>query len=294
MRDTLDKIIMQSKNYNEVLERLQCLGCEVKCGKYLSVRPQYATNFIRTKSLGVDYTEQAIKNRLVMKQRFESDVDNKINSTKPDTLEFYTQKTIRHYTVVFAAGVLPVRKKNNRKVFSWTNDAELDRLADLNQRINLGMTLQSLRNDFATLEKSVADKEGLIERINSDTTLPDRLYKAGYNFFNYGSATDSERELLRNFKITVDNYKQSADVVAAVVARIEKSLSGERDKLHDVSDTLALMEKVMGGTLVQSLVDEEKHRMQSEFLHNGIKSADGDNSKLVESVERKVTSGKRK
>jgi len=119
LRDILDKVIMQSKNYDEVLQRLQDNDCEIKRGKYLAVRPQFATNYIRTKSLGQDYSEQGIRNRLTRKLQFEQANDVQINSTKPDTLEHMTFKTIRHYTIVFASGnYLPMKRKNKMKHFS--------------------------------------------------------------------------------------------------------------------------------------------------------------------------------
>ena len=60
LRNLLDKTIMQSKTFDEVLEKLKSEGCEVKQGKYFAIRPKYATNFIRTHQLGADYSEQAL------------------------------------------------------------------------------------------------------------------------------------------------------------------------------------------------------------------------------------------
>ena len=292
LHDILDKVIMQSKNYDEVLQRIQDNDCEIKRGKYLAVRPQYATNFIRTKSLGADYSEQGIRNRLTRKLQFEQANEVQINSTKPDTLEHMTYKTIRHYTVVFAAGVLPVHKRNKKKIFSWENCEELNKLADLNRRINSGANLTSLQNEFKSAEETVAREVNLLERIKADTTLPNRIYNAGFNYFNYGNATDKEKELLRNFRITIDNYKDSENVVVGYIERIEKSLSANREKLREASDTLALAEKVMGGTLVQSYIDEEKNRKQSAYVPNGIKSADDSKqNEKIEEVIRTVVSG---
>jgi hypothetical protein len=225
LRDLLDKTIMQSKNFDEVLQRLQDNDCDVKRGKYLAVRPQFATNFIRTKSLGQDYSEQGIRNQLTRKLQFEQANDVQINSTKPDTLAHMTYKTIRHYTVVFAAGVLPVRKIKKKQPFAWTNDENLDRLAELNRRINAGANLTSLQNEFKSAEETVAREVNLLERIKADTNLPSRIYNAGFNYFNYGNATDKEKSLLQRINITIKNYKDSKNVVVGYIERVEKSLS---------------------------------------------------------------------
>jgi hypothetical protein len=251
LREILDKVIMQSKTYEEVLTRLEQSGCKVKCGKYLAVRPKAANNFIRTKSLGENYSEQAIRNRLAHKAKFESDTDKQIQAATPDTLEFMTQKTIRHYTIVFAANVLPMRKVRKSKPFAWENCAELDRLAELNRKINAGATIASLRSDFVSAEKSVIEHTDTLARM-----------------------------------------KQSRHIYSSSIPEIETALAGERQRLKEISDTLTLAEKVMGGTYVQSLVNEEKQRLQSEFIPNGLKSADCDNSRLEE-LSYKVATGRK-
>jgi hypothetical protein len=52
-----------------------------------------------------------------------------------------------------------VRKKYKKKPFAWTNNAELDKLSELNTKLNKGATLESLRNEFVALEISVSEKE---------------------------------------------------------------------------------------------------------------------------------------
>ena len=94
------------------------------------------------------------------KQKFEGDISNIINTSKnPDSPEIMVYKTIRHYTVIFAKNVLPVRKINKSKPFTWTNCKVLDRLSMLNKKINQGITIESMRNDFAKSEQSINEIE---------------------------------------------------------------------------------------------------------------------------------------
>ena len=68
-------------------------------------------------------------------------------------------------------------------------------------------------------------------------------------------------------------------------------MTSECAKFKDFADTLTLMEKVLSTTYVQGLVDEEKHRRQSEFVKNGLKSADSsmDELRRVDEIVKKVT-----
>jgi len=278
LRDSVDKIIMQSKNYDEVLQRLRDSGCEVKQGKYVAVKPRTASGFIRLKSLGVDYSEQAIKNRLTQKLMFEQSNNSKIAASKnPDSLETMTYKTIRHYTIVFAAGVLPMHRRNKKKVFSWENCDELNRLADLNRKINSGVTLTSLRNEFAGLEKSVSEKESQLATLKTELVLFRDLYNRGERCFKFMSGDGNDLRILAEHEVTAENYHRIAKVITAnenEIAELEQVLPDERNRLKDTADTLAVMERVAGATYVQGLIDDEKNRSQSKWVQNGLKRAD--------------------
>jgi len=63
----IDEIIAASFTFKTFLEQLQKYGYEVKYGdkvQYIAVRPEGEKRFIRLKSLGENYTEEAIKRRL--------------------------------------------------------------------------------------------------------------------------------------------------------------------------------------------------------------------------------------
>ncbi|MDR2558310.1 MAG: hypothetical protein LBC86_02015, partial [Oscillospiraceae bacterium] len=214
LRDNLDKIIMQSKTYGEVLERLRRFNYSVKEGKYVSVTPKYSGKPIRLKSLGEEYSEQGIKNRLVMKQMYERNIDSKLGAEKnPDALEVIVLKTMKQYTIVFVQGVLPVRKRDKKKPFSWKNDAELDYLASLNKRINAGETLASLQNEFARLEKSVAEKETQIATLKKELALFTDLYIKGERCFKFYGEDEKDLAHLAEYKVTPENYQRIVGLI---------------------------------------------------------------------------------
>jgi hypothetical protein len=281
LRDLIDKTLMQSKSFDEFLQQLRDNACEIKHGKYLAIKPKYAVNFIRTKSLGENYSEQSLRNRLTYKTQFEESVNNKIviaeKSENQNTLEVMTLKTIRHYTVVFAAGVLPVRKKNKKKPFSWENCEELDKLSALNKKISAGATLESIRNEFAVLEKSVAEKEKQVDVLKSELDLFRDLYKRAERCFKYHSIDEQDLAVLAEHQVSAENYQRITQLVIdneSEIVEIESALPELRRDLQSASKTLTLAEKVAGGTWVQSLIDEEKHRAQADFIPNGFIATD--------------------
>jgi hypothetical protein len=64
LKAAIDGIIPQSKDFEDFLKRLEEQGCEIKRGKYISVRAPGQERFTRTKTLGADYTEDAITKRI--------------------------------------------------------------------------------------------------------------------------------------------------------------------------------------------------------------------------------------
>jgi len=64
LKAVIDTIIPQSTDFEDFLKRLEAAGHEVKRGKYISVRAEGQERFTRTKTLGEDYTEDAISKRI--------------------------------------------------------------------------------------------------------------------------------------------------------------------------------------------------------------------------------------
>ena len=64
LKIALDALIPQVSSFEELLSRLQAAGYEIKPGKYVSCRAPGRERFTRLKTLGADYTEEAIRERI--------------------------------------------------------------------------------------------------------------------------------------------------------------------------------------------------------------------------------------
>ena len=64
LKISVDGLIPQVSSFEELLSRLQGLGYEIKPGKYVSCRAPGQERFTRLKTLGADYTEEAIRERI--------------------------------------------------------------------------------------------------------------------------------------------------------------------------------------------------------------------------------------
>lgn len=64
LKIAVDALIPQVSSFEELLSRLQAAGYEIKPGKYVSCRAPGQERFTRLKTLGADYTEEALRERI--------------------------------------------------------------------------------------------------------------------------------------------------------------------------------------------------------------------------------------
>lgn len=281
IRDDVDRLLMQSASVDELLEKLRKQKYEIKHGKYLAVKSPDSKNFVRLKSLGEYYSEYALRNRINAKKKYESEIEKKINSAKKESSEIIILQTIKLYTIAFSNGVLPTKKREKSKPFSWNNDSELDKILELNNKINSGETLESLHKDFENNENSVSEKEKILNKSKSDLKLFYELKeKIEIVFENKKSEIftyqQAESTLKKYPNINISNYKNVDKLISNEIENVrqaEENLEIEKEKLKKSADIFSMAEKVFGGTYVQSLVGEEREKRESEFIPNGLKKS---------------------
>ncbi|MCM1508102.1 MAG: plasmid recombination protein [Ruminococcus flavefaciens] len=281
IRDDIDRLLMQSASIDELLEKLRKEKYEIKHGKYLAVKSPESKNFVRLKSLGENYSEYAIRNRIKARKKYEFEIENKINSAKKESPEIIVFRTIKFYTVAFSNGALPMRRREKNKPFSWTNDSELDKIIALNNKINSGATLETLRKDFENAENTFTEKEKNLDKAKSDLKT---FYELKEKIEIIFEGKKSEIFTLQQAEETLKKYPNinnfnyhNVDILinneTENVRQAEENLQSAREKLKQSADIFSIAEKVFGGTYVQSLVGEERERRESEIIPNGLKNA---------------------
>ena len=64
LKQTIDRCVITAKDYDEFLRMMQDAGYEIKTGKYISFRAEGQERFTRSKTIGENYTEERIKERV--------------------------------------------------------------------------------------------------------------------------------------------------------------------------------------------------------------------------------------
>ena len=64
LKQTIDRLVITAKDYDDFLRLMQEAGYEIKTGKYISFRAETQERFTRSKTIGENYTEERIQERI--------------------------------------------------------------------------------------------------------------------------------------------------------------------------------------------------------------------------------------
>ena len=166
LKTALDALIPQVSSFEELLQRLQAAGYEIKPGKYVSCRAPGQERFTRLKTLGADYTEEAIRERIAgrrakaakapREQRGVSLLIDIENSIKAAQSKGYEQWAKIH------------NLKQAAKTMNFLTENKIEQYADLVSRIEemaaeSGQAADALKN----AEKRLADMAVLIKNVST-------------------------------------------------------------------------------------------------------------------------------
>ena len=166
LKIAVDALIPQVSSFEELLTRLQAAGYEIKPGKYVSCRAPGQERFTRLKTLGADYTEEAIRERIAgrrtkaakapREQRGVSLLIDIENSIKAAQSRGYEQWAKIH------------NLKQAAKTMNFLTENKIEQYADLVSRIEemaaeSGQAADALKN----AEKRLADMAVLIKNVST-------------------------------------------------------------------------------------------------------------------------------
>lgn len=196
LKAAVDRLIPQVSTFEELIKRLEAEGYEIKRGKYISCRAAGQERFTRLKTLGVDYTEEAVAARIAgaprpsrqpkaasQKINLLIDIQNnlkaqesagfahwaKINNLKQaaKTLNFLTEHGISRYEQL-QEKFDEVMAEQNRLLFS-VKDKE-QRIAEIGLLIKHTSTYREHKPVYERYKKS-ADKEKFLRGQESSIIL---------------------------------------------------------------------------------------------------------------------------
>ena len=281
IRQEIDKLIPSVNSLDELLQTLEERGYEVKRGKYISIKAPGQQRFVRTKTLGEEYTEDSLNARIIYREVGAGTTPSQNKQSKLSE----TYAVILHDVRILAVQ----RKKMPRKrivtaEYSVENDLDVYRLSAQLSVINkdnirsigdLEGRISKIRTEYEKQRQEINEQ---IEEYNRMVSLLEQaqLFK---ELFANGKLSDAEqlqltvcRQALAQNDIRspadVDSLRENALQLSTKISAFKDNLEGCRKRYDVYSDIFKTYGEISNGDYISKLVEEEKQRKEKADKKN--------------------------
>ena len=107
----IDRTIKQSINWQDFLSKMESYGYEIKYGKHIAFRSKNQQRFTRVKTVGTNYTEEQIKDRILNKDKELGNIIDIKNNEKVKSSKGYEHWATKHNLKTAASTLVEIRNK---------------------------------------------------------------------------------------------------------------------------------------------------------------------------------------
>ena len=232
LKTAVDALIPQVSSFEELLTRLQAAGYEIKPGKYVSCRAPGQERFTRLKTLGADYTEESIRERIEGRRtraakapKRETGVSLLIdieNSIKAAQSRGYEQWAKIH------------NLKQAAKTLNFLTEHQISRYEDLTAKITEIQTESDKAGDaLKEVEKRLADMAVLIKNVST-------FQKTKPAYDTYRKARNKDRYRAAHEGTVILHEAAAKALKAAGISKLPNlaTLQAEYEKLQEQKEAL--------------------------------------------------------
>lgn len=281
IRQTIDELIPSVNTLDELLQALEERGYEIKRGKYISIKVPGQERFVRTKTLGEEYTEDSLIIRITYRDMGTGmtptqDEQSKLSQAYADILNDVRILATQHKKVP--------RKRIVTAEYSVDNDLDVYRLSAQLSVINreniisigdLEGRIAKLRTEY---EKERQETNQYIEQHNRMVSLLDQAQE--YKSLSAKCELSPSEELKMSvFKATLhengiyspadmDKLKHDAESLDKKIAALKDNLEGCKQRYNVYSDIAKTYGEISEGDYISKLVEEEKQRKEKAAKKN--------------------------
>ena len=225
----IDRIIKQSQDWDEFLKKMAELGYEIKHGKHIAFKPKDKLKFTRAKTIGEDYTEERLKERIAeretiktpaIKKRIGTIIDMKTNAKVKESkgYEFWATK---HNLNTMAESVIFLREQGIKSVKQL--DEYIQKAAD---------ERQNLQDKIKVIDKEMLLLSATMEQVNTV-----KKYRAYYKEYK---ANSSDKSFFEEYKAQITLYENALSELKKSYSKLpnSKDILDRLDKLQEKKNTL--------------------------------------------------------
>lgn len=225
----IDRMIKQAKDWDEFLKKMADLGYEIKYGKHIAFKPKDKARFTRVKTIGEDYTEERLKERLAerasinppaVKKRIGNVIDMNTNMKVKES-KGYEYWAIKHNLNTMAESVIFLREQGIESVKQL--DEYIQKAAD---------ERQNLQDKIKVIDKEMQELSVIMEQVH--TVKKYRQYYKEYK------ASPSDKAFFEEYKAQITLYENALSELKKSYSKLpnSKDILDKLDKLQEKKNTL--------------------------------------------------------
>jgi len=229
LRFDIDRMIKQSKDWNEFLQKMAELGYEIKYGKHIAFKPKDKARFTRAKTIGEDYTEERLKERIAerefikthtVKKRIGNVIDMNTN-VKVKESKGYEYWATKHNLNTMAESVIYIREHGIKSVKQL--DEFIRKSADERQH---------LQDKIKEIDKEMQVLSATMEQVHIV-----KKYRAYYKEYK---VNPSDKSFSDEYKSQITLYENALSELKKSYSKLpnSKDILDRLDKLQEKKNTL--------------------------------------------------------
>ena len=199
IKDELDEIIKCSYTYEQFWRILKQRGYEVKTtGKYIALKPAFSQRYIRLKSLGKNYSEEAIRQRIIAARngirildKPVTDYNSWLKKYEPTKLHGF-KALYYHYLYLFGK----IRKKETPQRVSFYMRDELIKFERYQKQFHF-----LIENDIETTDQLISFKKNTEKKLSDLGFQRSSLYGKSDSIAEIKTINAELRKLRKNMRI---------------------------------------------------------------------------------------------
>ena len=225
----IDRIIKQSKDWDEFLKKMADLSYEIKYGKHIAFKPKDKAKFTRTKTIGEDYTEERLKERIAerefiktpdVKKRIGNVIDMNTNAKVKES-KGYEYWATKHNLHTMAESVIYIREHGIKSVKQL--DEYIQKAAD---------ETQNIQEKIKTIDKEMQKLSTTMEQVHTV-----KKYRGYYKEYR---SNPSDKAFFEEYKAQITLYENALSELKKSYSKLpnSKDILAELDKLQEKKNSL--------------------------------------------------------
>lgn len=277
IRQAIDELIGSVNSLDELLQALEERGYEIKRGKYISIKAPGQQRFVRTKTLGEEYTGDSLKTRILYRE---------VGAGATPIMDSQSQLRAAYVAIIGDVCILAEqRKKVPRKrivtaEYSADNDLDVYKLSaqlsviNKDRIVSIGDLEGRITKIRAEYEKQRQEINNYIEEHNRLVSLWEQapLYKTLSTKDKLSASEQLKMTICRQAMDSndihtfadIDRLRERTEILSKKISALKDNLEGCRQRYDVYSDIAKTYGEISRGDYISNLMEEEKRRREKD------------------------------